>query len=135
MNVWHSVPSPSRGSSSHYWHRDEEDFLILNAYLYLSTVDDGTGAFTYAKGTHPKKYRSPEPNTFKIEGHSKILVADDELNRSVPQANQFVAVGPPGTVVFADTSGLHRGGHCTKGSRTKLSALFTSKTAITPDPR
>ena len=123
-NVWHTFPTKMEARESQLWHRDREDRLILKVFVYLSDVDEGAGPFTYARGTHLKRWRNPEP-AFHVEGNDR-RTTDAQMAASVPQSQWMKALGPRGTIIFADTHGYHKGGHATERDRLMYVCMFTS---------
>jgi len=123
-NVWHTFPTKMEARESQLWHRDREDRLILKVFVYLSDVDEGAGPFTYARGTHLKQWRSPEP-AFHVEGNDR-RTTDAQMAACVPQEKWMKALGPRGTIIFADTHGYHKGGHAQERDRLMYVCMFTS---------
>lgn len=131
FNVWHTLVSRGAPRQSQLWHRDPEDHLIAKVFIYLSDVDEGSGALTYAPGTHP---------VGNVKGRAEILDdptlgyrrSTDEQIAKVLSSDRWVrADGPTGTIVFADTRGYHKGGHAHMSERVMLTAMFTSPGAKT----
>jgi hypothetical protein len=91
------------------FHRDGDyRYFVMRIFVYLAEVHERCGPFTYCPGTHMKGSG--------IDGGSK----------GAADAAPIAATGPAGTIVFADTRGLHRGGRCTAGTRFFYNALYTS---------
>ena len=100
---------------SQVWHRDG-DGTVLKLFVYLSDVSAKHGPFTYAPGTHSGALR-------KINYKSgKRPQTDSELRELLGgYEREFVpCVGQKGTVVIANTSGMHKGGHVLEGERKVL---------------
>jgi hypothetical protein len=123
-NVWHTFPTKMEARESQLWHRDREDRLILKVFVYLSDVDEGAGPFTYAPGTCLKQRRWPEP-AFQVEGNDRRST-DAQMADSIPPEKWMKALGPRGTIVFADTHGYHKGGHAQESDRLMYVCMFTS---------
>lgn len=129
FNVWHTFTTQSGATRSQLWHQDPEDRLILKVFAYLSDVDEGAGPLTYAPGTHLKGKVAAVPDHF-FESTSKARRSTDEqMENVVPSSRWISAVGPPGTVIFADTRGYHKGGFATERERIMYNCLFTSPTS------
>jgi hypothetical protein len=93
------------------FHRDGDyRYFVMRIFVYLADVDEHCGPFTYCPGTHMK-------------GGGKGTDLKDAAG-----AAPIAATGPAGTIVFADTRGLHRGGRCTAGTRFFYNAFYTSPT-------
>jgi len=123
-NVWYTLKTKSSPRESQLWHFDREDHYILKMFVYLSDVDEQAGPFTYAPGTHPKGPIRCEPPYF-IE-HGVRRSSDEQMAEVVPEDRWIKAVGPVGTVVFADTRGYHKGGLARERDRFMFVSMFTS---------
>src|SRR3990172_300126 len=124
-NVWRTFSGNGIARESQLWHRDRDDLQIVKVFLYLSDVNDGAGPFTYAPRTHICGSRSVEPAGF-YEGHVRRST-DDQMDAVVPRNDWVVASGTPGTIVFADTSGLHKGGLALMSDRLMFTCMYVSK--------
>lgn len=123
-NVWHTFSTQTQPRESQLWHRDREDHFILKVFVYLSDVGDGAGPLTYAKGSHMKGRLRKQPEYF-IEGGVKRS-NDQQMAEVVPRERWVKAVGPHGTIVFADTHGYHKGGLARERDRIMYTCMFTS---------
>jgi ectoine hydroxylase-related dioxygenase (phytanoyl-CoA dioxygenase family) len=108
---------------SQRWHRDNEEKRMCKMFIYLSDVDETAGPFTYIPGTvrgqrlgHLFPQRPPEGN-YPPEG---------ALGKVVPENERRIMTGRAGTVIFCDTTGLHRGGYATKRERLMYTVFFTA---------
>ncbi|HYI91943.1 MAG TPA: hypothetical protein VEX68_00225 [Bryobacteraceae bacterium] len=127
-NVWLNFHSSNGPTQSQLWHRDPEDRYILKVFTTLSNVDDGAGPFTYAPGTHPKGgvVRNPE---FLYKDGKTPRSDDDQMAAVVPRDRWVRGIGDIGTIIFADTRGLHKGGQATQRDRLLFTCEFTSPNA------
>lgn len=123
-NVWHTFVSPGDAKQSQLWHRDREDLLILKVFVYLNDIDDGAGPFTYAPGTHKKGPIQTHPPSFDEQGVRRST--DEQMATVVPADKWIKAIGPKSSIIFADTHGYHKGGHCTERDRIMYHCMFTS---------
>jgi hypothetical protein len=123
-NVWHTFATTEEARQSQLWHRDREDFKILKVFVYLSDVDEGAGPLTYAKGTQLSGVSKVAPEYF-VEGGVKRST-DDQMATVAPPETWSKAIGPKGTIVFADTSGYHKGGLARTHDRLMYVCMFTS---------
>ena len=124
-NVWYTAASSSRPRESQLWHYDREDNYILKVFLYLDDVDQGTGPFTYAPGTHRKgKLRSANPE-FAIEGGVR-RTTDEQMSAVIPESEWIRGTGKKGTIIFADTRGYHKGGEARTRDRLMFTCMYTS---------
>ncbi len=124
-NVWRTFVTDSAFRESQLWHRDREDLYVLKLFLNLSDVDEGAGPFTYAAGTHPKGRVRGEPASF-VEGGVERS-GDDEMAAVLPRERWVRGLGPPGTLLLADTRGYHRGGRSRDRDRLLYTCLYTSQ--------
>ncbi len=125
-NVWRTFASQSKLRESQLWHYDREDNYILKLFLYLDDVDEGSGPFTYAPGTHKKgKHRSIEPEYF-LEGVVRRST-DEQMCAVYPKDRWKRGLGKRGTVIFADTRGFHKGGEARTKDRLMYTCMYTSQ--------
>ena len=124
-NVWNTFATSGEARESQLWHFDREDNYILKIFLYLDTVEDGTGPFTYAPGTHRKGPRWNQNPEFFFENNVRRST-DDQMSKVVPQSEWVRAIGKKGTLVFADTRGFHKGGEARDKDRLMYTCMFTS---------
>jgi len=124
-NVWRTFATDAAYRESQLWHRDREDLYVLKLFLNLSDVDEGAGPFTYAPGTHPKGAVRGEPAAFLEGGVARS--GDAEMDAVVPAGRWVSGLGPPGTLVLADTRGYHRGGRSRARDRLLYTCLYTSQ--------
>jgi hypothetical protein len=130
-NVWHTLTTRGEARESQLWHFDREDHLILKLFVYFSDIDEGAGPFTYAPGTHPKGAIKRRPESFVENG--VVRVNDSRMSAVVPPENWVKAIGPKGTMLFADTRGYHKGGLARTKDRILYTCLFTSPTSQAPE--
>jgi Phytanoyl-CoA dioxygenase (PhyH) len=125
-NVWRNIRTDSPLRESQLWHRDwREDHYVLKAFVYLEDVDEGRGPFTYVPGTHVRGAKRVEPVT-ALEGSNR-RATDDQMAAACPREEWLAATGPAGTLLFADTTGWHRGGSARTGDRLLYTCLFGSQ--------
>lgn len=111
---------------SQNWHRDPEDRKMCKIFLYLSDVDESAGPFTYIRGSHREgRYghlfpQRPPKGSYPPANELESVVAKEDIH---------VGTGRAGTLIFCDTSGIHRGGYATGKERTCLLA------SLPPRPR
>jgi hypothetical protein len=124
-NVWLTAASRSKARESQLWHFDREDNYILKVFLYLDDVDEGSGPFTYAPGTHGKgRHRTIKPEYF-MEG-GVMRTTDDQMAAAYPRDKWKVGTGKKGTIIFADTRGYHKGGEARTKDRLMFTCMYTS---------
>jgi hypothetical protein len=57
-------------------------------------------------------------------------VSDEEVMRSVPREDITTFTAPRGTLIFCNTSGLHRGGFATARPRVLATATYCSPASL-----
>lgn len=121
------LPSSSRAVFSQRWHRDPDDKKLVKVFLYLSDVDtQGAGPFTYVKGSHlGGRWRHLYPQVPPVGSYPP----EGALEQIIPRDDILMALGKKGTLIFCDTSGLHKGGYSTGKRRLMYAATFTSQAA------
>lgn len=109
--------------NSQRWHRDPEDKKMVKVFLYLNDVDETAGPFTYIPKSHyGGKYRRlfpqrPPRGYYPPDGALEQVIGQDEMK---------VCTGKAGTFIFADTSGLHKGGYASHNERLMYTAGYIS---------
>ena len=128
-NVWRHFASLKPALRSQFWHRDQDDFQIVKMFLHLENVEAGSGPFTYALGTHSKgKFRCKAPS-FLEPGRKNPRSTDEQLRTLVSEDKWVECTGPEGTIIFADTTGYHKGGLARTKDRLLFNCMFVSKAA------
>ncbi len=126
-DLWHSIPiDVGRRIGSQRWHRDPEDRRMIKIYLYFSDVHAGAGPMEYVPGsctTGPGRYRDLWP--WRPRGAR--YPPEETFDQHVAASDRLACVGSPGTLIFCDTDGFHRGGIATTGVR-----LVATWTFVTP---
>ncbi len=127
------VTVPRRGLgdpiASQRWHQDPDDKKLVKVFLYLNDVDEGAGPFTYVKGSHASgRWRSAFPFDPDRGRHPDAAMVE----RLVPPEDRIVATGRAGTVIFCDTSGVHRGGYATMNERIMYTSVYTTPASRLP---
>jgi hypothetical protein len=127
FNVWLNFATAAPPKNSQLWHRDPEDRYILKMFIYLSDVDDESGPFFYAPGTHSYGRIRRQPESFGEPGTTARRSDDKQMAAVVPEDKWVKAIGPQGTIVFADTRGYHKGGLAKTKDRLVYNCMFTSQ--------
>ena len=99
---------------SHNWHRDPEASPCIKAMLFFRDVTEESGPFEYVAGSHSKYGELCRPGRY----------ADQSAAERIPAADTRRFLCQAGTVLLANTGGIHRGGY-TRG-RPRLNAVWTS---------
>ncbi len=111
-------------------HRDQDDLRFLTLFVYLTPVDERTGAHRYIRHSHDKHRLA---TVLSAQGWSgdDIKTAFEVLFAGTGYAQSqaidglvghlaTVWTGPPGSATLADTYGLHMGIPLVEGERLML---------------
>jgi len=107
LDNWFTVPYADADAriASQRWHRDPDDSHVVKVFTYFSDVDETAGPFEYVRSSAPGlKYGGLFP------WPENEYPPQDELLAAIDPGDVLTLTGPPGTMVFAVTSGFHRGG-------------------------
>ena len=129
VDLWYTVPQAegSERVASQLWHYDFDDRHLLKTFLYLDDVDEGTGPFEYVAGSQPGgSYHSVRP--WKPMGYGRV--PEEDVSRAVPSDAIRTFTAPRGTLIFCNTSGLHRGGFATARARVLATATYCSPASL-----
>ena len=121
FDMWHTLLlKTDTRILSQRWHRDPEDRRKIRTFLYFSEVDTEAGAMEYLAGS---QFGGPYEHVFEWKDPLGIpYPPDGEVERQIPESQHVILKGPPGTLIFCDTAGFHRGGT----AKTKPRILATS---------
>lgn len=97
------------------FHRDLDNFNLLKFFIYLSDVDENSGANQYIKFSH---------NDYFNKKISRKTVSENELNDKAIN-NLYTFTGKSGSAIAANTFGLHRGKTPTTNDRLMLVLAFS----------
>jgi hypothetical protein len=129
VDLWYTVPQTesSERVASQLWHYDFDDRHLLKAFLYLADVDEVTGPFEYVAGSQPGgAYRHVRP--WKPMGYGRV--PEEDVTSAVPDDAIRTFTAPRGTLIFCNTSGLHRGGFATSRPRVLATATYCSPASL-----
>jgi len=125
LEFWYVLASEHQGPTySQLWHRDFEDIALVKVFLYLSDIDEGSGPFSFVRGTHRGALRWRDPPDVAAKRTNRA--SDEGIAAIVPRERWFVGTGAQGTIVMAATKGYHKGGFATKHDRRLLTANYFS---------
>jgi len=126
FKIWRShFTGEVKRNASQNWHRDYNEYMMLRVFLYLNEVDEHNGAGEYIKDSH---YLGNSYNILEYSEESGTYASDQEISDNFSQESIFIARGEPGTIIFLDTAGLHRGGYHPRPGERRV-ALITFSTA------
>jgi hypothetical protein len=129
VDLWYSIPQPPDAErvASQTWHFDFDDRHLLKAFLYLGDVDENTGPFEYVAGSQPGG-RFHEVRPWRPMDYGRV--PEDEVARRVPPEEMRRFIAPRGTLIFCNTSGLHRGGFAIDKPRILATATYCSPASL-----
>lgn len=108
---------------SQRWHRDPGMNRIVKMFTYLTDVDEETGPFTYVLQSHEfGRWGKIFPQ--KQFGRHGFYPPDGAVEKKVPKSDIKVCVGKAGSVIFCDTTGLHRGGYAISKPRIMYTSAY-----------
>lgn len=123
LNVTQPVKLGEERKSSQRWHRDPEDKKLLKMFLYLTDVDESSGPFMYVlRSAYGRKWG----NLFPQRPPRGFYPDETQLETIVPKNEIKVCTGRRGTIIFCDTTGLHRGGYAAERERIMFTAGYYS---------
>lgn len=103
---------------------------MVKVYLYFSEIDESAGAMEYILGTcNALGGQGMNIGEWMAAG-ANLYPSSELVERSFSAAQRFHCTGPVGTLLFCDTTGLHRGG--ISRSRPRVVATWTF---VTPASR
>jgi hypothetical protein len=119
------VPPGEAPVQSQRWHRDPEEKRMCKVFIYLSDVDEGSGPFMYVpQSVYGKKWG----HLFPQKTPEGIYPPEGAVEKIIPQKEIKTMTGKAGTVIFCDTTGIHRGGYAVQNERIMFTAFYTSST-------
>jgi hypothetical protein len=129
FDMWHTLPlNTDTRILSQRWHRDPEDRKKIRIFLYFSEVDEQAGAMEYFAGSQlGGKYQDLFPWRDPLR---YPYPPEQELERQIPPAQRITLSGPPGTLIFCDTAGFHRGGIAKTKPRIVATAAFVTPASL-----
>lgn len=112
------------------WHRDDAYHSQFKSIVYLSDVNEKNGPFTYLLGTHKTD------NLFDVGLDDKVKKYDFRLDENFIEKvkelgyKEVKCVAKKGTLILADTRGIHRGTPLLEGKRYTMFNYFYPKAHI-----
>jgi hypothetical protein len=127
---WYTIPSAAieKRVASQRWHRDPWEDHVVKVFVYFSDVDEEAGPFEYVRGS-PTGGRYGRLWPWVDAAKSGIYPPQSELMAEVAPEDILTVAGPPGTVIFCDTSGFHRGGYAKSKPRVLSNFSYASPEA------
>ena len=116
---WSFKNSLHINEKTQHFHRDLDNFNFIKMFLYLSDVDENSGAHQYIIESHKKNY------DLKI---SRSVIDSNKINEKNLKIFNFT--GLCGTASLANTFGLHRGAKPIKDDRLMIVFTYSVKNSI-----
>ena len=107
---WHDFPTDDKEISTQKWHKDGDDEKFFKIFIYLTDTDKKSGPFSYIKNTHNNglnRNAGYDKETNTHYANFKALNDNDAFNLFGEDVKE--CTGDFGTIIFADTSGYHKG--------------------------
>ncbi len=124
--------TPDNQGSGEGWHRDS--FVgQFKALLYLTDVNEETGPFEFILNSHHLYSKYKDKLAYDIPLHTTRI--NDEVVQQIVRLEPErlrVATGSAGTLVLADTTGIHRGRPLQIGHRAALTNYYFNAAQLTP---
>ncbi len=124
------VNADADAQGSQRWHRDPTlgDERLCKVFIYLNDVDATAGPFTFIKGTHKtgrlsRYFPAKQPDGI-YPPPGAVEAIPDLKNEITP------CIGKAGTIVFCDTSGLHKGGFSVEKERIMATLFYVSPASL-----
>ena len=113
------------------WHRDSFTNQF-KAIIYLSDVGHGNGPFQYVRGSHRLSSMICDQQRAAL-GIMQSRVCNNQIRKLIDKnpARLMTLIGAPGTLILADTTGLHRGMPITSDSRYALTNYYFAQRTLT----
>lgn len=103
----HNMMDQEHPKESQLFHQDHNGILFLKIFIYLIDVDQKNGPYSYVKSTHNKKFmKSLKLKKYNLNDNFRY---NNEEVLKVVKNNVVTFNEKKGTIIFSDTTGLHRG--------------------------
>lgn len=116
---WYSASS--HPESAQLYHCDMSRIKWVRFFVYLTEVGPGNGPHCFVTGTHRT---GGIPGRFLERGYAHV--SDEEISRHFGPDDIVEFLGPRGTIIAADTRGLHKGQQVRIGHRLILQIQFSN---------
>jgi hypothetical protein len=130
-NAWFSFPGRvsknNLSMNGQLFHQDKEFIKFFKVFIYLSDVGMEQGPHSYVEGSH------------RDELHRKGValserLTDADIGRYYERARIKTVTGSAGSILFGDTSCVHKGESVTHGMRIMLQLEYASSLYLSPVP-
>ncbi|SDQ66985.1 phytanoyl-CoA dioxygenase family protein [Quadrisphaera sp. DSM 44207] len=126
-DIWLNLRTDGEAAYSQRWHRDmPQDHRIVKAFVFLRDVTPGNGPTQVVLGTHRAQGRRLDVGTTEFDGFGH-RIPDEEVDTRLAGWERFVATGTAGSVLFADTRSIHRGGLASTDDRLLAQVQYATR--------
>ena len=133
IDLWYNIAVGEEAPThSQNWHRDGEDTELVKVFLYFNDIDENAGPFTYVPDSHLKgTYGDLWPgDTILKHVYGGSYPDTKDLEEKFKNEQIKVCTAKAGTLIFCDTYGLHRGGHCKTTDRILGNWVYTTPSSF-----
>ena len=129
----HLTAVPGNIGSGGGWHRDSFTNQF-KAMIYLSDVGPENGPFQYIRGSHHLRSMICDQRLAELRV-GQVRVRDEQIAKLVDENPQrlITLTGLAGTLILANTTGLHRGMPIISGERYALTNYYFPPRALTAE--
>jgi hypothetical protein len=119
VGMWQSLVfgPETRSVSSQLFHGDRDHLQFVKFFVYLTDVTSGTGPHVFVRGSHRRR---------PLQLRRDVRFSDEEVAVHYPAGDVVEVLGPRGTIIAVDTSGLHKGKPPETGTRWIFELEFAS---------
>ena len=113
------------------WHRDDWGNQF-KSIVYLTDVKEGNGPFQYIKGSHKPWQMVQDMRTAGL-GPRDVRITNEQVDQILENdpAKLVTFTASKGTLILANTTGIHRGQPISKGERYALTNYFIRNSQMT----
>jgi hypothetical protein len=123
MDYWCNIPKDGPDLYSQNWHRDSEDKKLVKMFVWVRDVDMDSGPFHYIPGSH---IEGSFDGFYPLKRLTSQYPPVEKVEEKFSQDQKKTFTGRAGTIVLANTAGIHKGGAPTKHLRLLFTALFST---------
>lgn len=129
LNITNPMEAGAKALGSQRWHRDPSsgDKRFCKIFIYLNNVDSSGGPFQYLRESHQSGRLG---HVFPAHHYDGFYPAEGAAEQSELWQNFLSCEGSAGTVIFCDTTGMHRGGYSTATPRTMSTFFYVSPGSV-----
>ena len=120
-DLWYNLKMlENKRVASQRWHKDPTDLKFIKIFLYLRDVGIGDGPFQFIPKTHDD---GENGNIFRRFLPFGVYPDSDKVEKKF-HGEELSMTGKAGTIIFCNSSGLHRGGFAIDNDRYLYMSYF-----------